>query len=180
MFSQLVEYHIRNDLNLIKQSVLTFNSFFSSCWFFVFVFLRDRSVALFFSVATAMTNCRKIYPELKHHCCIVLLHIYIYVYMARFFSLWCPWKNSAPPPWRSESLLFLCEKKNKKTEVESSLQGNCCWIQLRTVGCMKSNSYKIGTPSLWLISVSTLPGRSLVDTFGLKRWALVIATSEDT
>ena len=179
MFSQLVEYHIRNDLNPIKQSVLTFNSFFLRVGF-LFLFFEESFRGLVFLVATAMTNCRQTYPELKHHCCIVLLHIYIYMYMARFFSLWCPWKNSAPPPWHSQSLLSLCEKNTKKTEVESSLQGNCCWIQLRTVGCVKSSSYKIGTPSLWLISVSTLPGRSLVHTFGLKRWALVIATTEDT
>ena len=37
-------------------------------------------MALFFLVATAMTNCRQTYPELKHHCCIVLLHIYICIW----------------------------------------------------------------------------------------------------
>ena len=85
MFSQLVEYHIRNDLNLIKQSVLTFNSFFLRVGF-LFLFFEESFRGLVFLVATAMTNCRQTYPELKHHCCIVLLHIYIYVY-GPFFQL---------------------------------------------------------------------------------------------
>jgi hypothetical protein len=178
MFSQLVEYHIRNDLNLIKQSVLTFNSFFLRVGF-LFLFFEESFRGLVFFGCDSNDQLQTDLPRIEAP----LLHsivTYIYMYMARFFSLWCPWKNSAPPPWHSQSLLSLCEKKTKKTEVESSLQGNCCWIQLRTVGCVKSSSYKIGTPSLWLISVSTLPGRSLVHTFGLKRWALVIATTEDT
>ena len=81
-------------------------------------------MALFFSVATAMTNCRKIYPELKHHCCIVLLHIYMYIWPV--FSACDVHGRTLHLRPGVLKVSFFSAKKNKKTEVESSLQGNCC------------------------------------------------------
>ena len=80
MFSQLVEYHIRNDLNLIKQSVLTFNSFFLRVGF-LFLFFEESFRGLVFfgcdSNDQLQTDLPRIEAPLLHS---IVTYIYICIW----------------------------------------------------------------------------------------------------